>query len=341
MGMLHSGHWCSDGKVPADGVYRRPGPTIVCRSIGKHASNIAVAPGRYWLIASSSCPWSHRAMLVRTLRTIRGSVPMHLAHGARIEGYALNGGVPWPIPGSDRSARHMHELYTLHDPDYTGRVTVPVLWDSQTQTILSNDSANIVQILDTVPLTDTDFTLRPDSLAKRIDEANDWIHCGLNNAVYQAGFAQGQAAYDTAVATVFQTLDALEERLSLSRFHFGNRLTETDIRLFPTLVRFDAIYAILFKCSLRRLVDYENLWAYTRDLFGWRGVERTVDFCQMREASYIADSKDKNPVVAIAPDINWHAPHDRSRLGAPFVTARQGRVLRIDPATLEISYQSV
>ncbi|MCR9137486.1 MAG: glutathione S-transferase C-terminal domain-containing protein [Alphaproteobacteria bacterium] len=340
MGMLHSGQWCSHETASHDGVYRRPGSAIVGRTIAKYASNIAMEPGRCWLIGSSSCPWSHRAMLVRTLRSIRGSVPLHLAHGARIEGYALDGGVPWRIPGSDRTARHMHELYTVHDPEFTGRVTVPILWDGKTQTILSNDSANIVQILDAVPQTDTDFTLRPDNLARRIDEANDGIHRGLNNAVYQAGFAQSQAAYDTAVATVFQTLDSLEERLSLSRFYFGNRLTETDMRLFPTLVRFDAIYAILFKCCLRRLVDYENLWAYARDLYGWRGIESTVDFRQMREASYLADSSDKNPVVAIAPDIDWRAPHDRSRLGAPFVTARTGTPLRIDPATLEVAHPS-
>lgn len=324
MGMLVKGAWRDHDDVTENGAYVRPHSAVRYDPSSRTEREIAAGPGRYWLIASASCPWSHRTTLVRSLKRMRDMVELHMAHGPRLEGYALNGGRDWTIPGTTFMARHLHQLYTLHDTAFTGRVTVPVLWDSETKTIVSNESADIVRILDAVPQPDDDFTLRPDALAGEIDSMNGEIYEGLNNAVYRAGFAQNQSAYDCAVRRVFETLDRLERHLAASRFCFGNRLTETDIRLFPTLVRFDAIYAVLFKCCLRRLTDYPGLWDYARDLFALPGVADTVDFEQMRAASYMADTDAVHPIVAITPDTDWSAPHDRHRLGPVTVCGRNG-----------------
>lgn len=271
------------------------------------------------------------------MRGIKGlPLSVHYAFGARVEGYGLNGGDSWNIPGADASARNLHEIYTIHNPGFTGRVTVPILWDAAAQKIISNESTNILAIMD---LADgpkqTGFTLRPHSATDEIESANAAIHAGLNNAVYRAGFAQGQSAYDEAVGEVFDTLDVLEQRLATSRYYFGDLLTETDLRIFPTLVRFDAIYAILFRCCLRRLVDYEHLWAYARDIYNHRGVAETVDFTHMRQASYLADSDAPHPIVAVAPDEDWTAPQSRSEFGPTKIALRDGGVVAVDPETLQ------
>ncbi len=335
MGMLADGRWQDEDRVIEDGAYVRPASPL--RSAHKRETVHAIAqePGRYWLIASSSCPWSHRATIARRLKGLDDLVPMHMVHGPRLQGYAIAGGESWNVPGTAQRICHLHELYTLDDEHYTGRVTVPVLWDSRNLAIVSNESADIVQAFDAVATGEApDFTLRPTELSAEIDAANDWIYQALNNAVYRAGFAQSQQAYDDAVALVFQTLDRLEKRLASSRYYFGNTLTETDIRLFPTLVRFDAIYNILFKCSLRRLVDYPALWAYARDLYNWRGIAETVDFQAMRNASYLADTSDPHPLVAIAPEADWGSAHEREKIADAHLALRTGALQVVNPKTL-------
>ena len=210
-------------------------------------------------------------------------------------------------------------------------MTVPLLWDGADQQIISNDSADMLRLFDGLGnQRGRDFTLRPPSLAQAIDAANEEIYEGLNNAVYRAGFARAQSAYEAAVDEVFKTLDRLEARLETSRYYFGAALSETDLRLFPTLVRFDAVYHILFKCSRRRLVDYPNLWAYVRDLYSWAGVAETVDFEVIRQASYVADTSDPHPIVAVQPDLDWTSPHGRELFGAACMIARDGESFAVD-----------
>ena len=333
MGMLINGDWAEQDSIIKNGAYERGTSTFRANNIDEVAQHISERPQDFCLIGSHSCPWSHRVLLMRALKEI--PLPVHYAFGKRIEGYALNGGEQWNIPGSSLSATHMHEIYTLHDSGYTGRVTVPVLWDLDRQRIISNESANILVILDAVKRHDLfDFTLRPHALLAEIEAANLNVYNGLNNAVYRAGFAESQKAYDEAISTVFETMDGLERRLANSRYYFDTVVTETDLRLFPTLIRFDAIYAILFKCSLRRLTDYPNLWAYARDIFALKGVGEAVEFDQMRHASYLADSRDRNPIIAIAPDVDWREQHQRSKLGPTELTMRSGATRPVIPVIL-------
>lgn len=347
MGMLIDGVWSDEDRVIQDGAYRRPASGFGGKIDAATIAGLRGSPGRFHLIASSSCPWSHRAMLVRRLKGLAACVPMQIAGGERVQGYPANGGAGWTVPGTATTIVHLHQLYTLSDPGFTGRVTVPALWDARERRIVSNESAKIIRAFDAAPAgagpTGTgpagegpDFTLVPGRLRGAIDDLNRRLYDGLSNAVYRAGFAEAQPAYDAAVAEVFDTLDWLEARLSGQRYLHGAVLTETDWRLFPTLVRFDAIYHVLFRCARRRLADYPALWAYARDLHGWAGVAETVDFDIMRAASHRSD-RTNNPtgIVAVAPDVDWLAPHTREALGPAQIMSRTGEPVAVDPATLE------
>jgi len=319
MGMLVNGAWTNEDRTIVDGAYKRV-PSVFGGVIEPSiAQSIADKPDRFHLIASLSCPWSHRTTIVRALKGLESNVSLHVAGGPRTEGYRL--GAPensWRVPGTKRSVLHLHELYTLSDVRYTGRPTVPVLWDSKKKKIVSNESAMIVRCLDAVPVqVQPRWTLRPADLETSIDSLNDEIQTHLSNAVYRAGKAQKQAIYDLAIAEVFQTLDMLEGRLTSSRFLHGDVLTESDVRLWPTLVRFDAVYHVHFKCSRRRLVDYPALWAYVRDLYSLNGLASTFDEDAIRSA-YYGEDREQNPfgIIANSPDINWSAPHGREKLGA-------------------------
>lgn len=325
MGMLLNGNWQDLDDVIIDGAYSRPSSPI--QEAGTASSQRAMqSMGRVWLIASHSCPWSHRSTITRQLKGVAERIPIHYAYGTRDQGYSLYGGEKWCIPGTTLFARHLHELYRLHEDQYTGRITVPLLWDSQTQKILSNESSDILTALDALPGSGSsiDFSLKPGNMSDRIELANEAIYHGLNNAVYKAGFARTQAAYEEAVDAVFTTLDTLEKRLTSRRYYFGNVLTETDVRLFPTLIRFDSIYYVLFKCCRRRLIDYPALFAYARDFLRLRGIADTVNFEAMRTASYLADSDSAHPIVAVEPAIDWQAEHNRLKLGATQVCMRDG-----------------
>lgn len=320
MAMLIDGRWCDQDNHIQDGAYVRP-PAVYDQDIAADVvAGLRSEPGRYHLIASMSCPWSQRTLLARTLKGLQGTVPVQIAGGKRVQGYPVNGGSPWAVPGADRAIVNLHELYTLGDPGFTGRVTVPVLWDSVEQRIVSNESSRIMRAFDAAPGPSA-VTLVPEAMRAEIDDLNTWLHEGLSNAVYRAGFARKQAAYDEAVAEVFATLDQLETRLAGQRYLLGPVATEVDWRLFPTLVRFDAVYHGLFKCSLRRLIDYPNLWAYARDLYAWPGAAETVEFDLIRRASYAADADNLYGIVAVAPAADWTAPHGREALDPPTVEA--------------------
>ena len=334
MGMLVDGRWTDEDRVIVAGAFVRAAGVYRGDLGAAAAAALWAEPGRFHLIASASCPWSHFAMIVRQLKGLMGTVPLWIAGGPRAKGYPVNGGAPWRVPGTDRHILHVHELYGLSDPGYTGRATVPVLWDSRIERIAGNESASIGRAFDGAvdPDDSRDFTLRPAALRDAIDALNARVHDGLANAVYRAGLAQRQDAYDEAVAQVFATLDMLDDRLADRRHLFGAVVTEADWRLFATLVRFDAVYHTHFRCTRRRLVDYAHLWPYARDLYAWRGVAALVDFAAIREGYYRNDGV-HNPfgVVAAAPDANWSAPHGRAALGPAQVALRSGGVRAVAP----------
>ena len=221
-------------------------------------------------------------------------------------------------PGATRDdingARYLHEIYTRARHDYTGRVTVPVLWDREKKTIVNNESSEIIRMLNSAFDTSSD-DLYPELLRSDIDELNAAVYDTVNNGVYKCGFAKTQASYEAAFAPLFETLDRLENRLESRRYLFGVRTTEADWRLFTTLVRFDAVYYSHFKCNLRRIIDYPNLWGYTRDLYQLPGVAETVNLAHIKR-HYYASHAMINPtrIVPVGPAIDFTTPHDRARL---------------------------
>ncbi len=337
MGMVVEGHWVDLDSTIRNGQYIRTGSAF-CEKLGADMiEGLRSQPGRFCLIASQSCPWSHRTLIVRALKGLENRVPLQIAGGPRVEGYAMNGGTPWPVPGAGVRIRHLHELYTLADSRYSGHATVPLLWDSYKHRIASNESSAIIDAFDRADAAEVNaFTLTPPKMRPEIAAFDEYLYESLFDAVYRAGFARQQAIHDEEVERVFEALDALERRLERRRYLFGTTVTETDWRLFPTLVRFDAVYYIHFKCTRRRLVDFPNLWAYARDLYGWRGVAATVDFSAIREG-YYANDLDINPfgIVAAQPVADWTVPHGRERLGPARLVLVRGGEIDVDPATLE------
>ncbi|MCE9687575.1 glutathione S-transferase C-terminal domain-containing protein [Shewanella sp. AS16] len=346
MGMLIDGLWTEEDRIIKDGAFVRQASVYHAALGSELLEAIAAQAGRFHLIASWSCPWSHRTMLLRTLKGLQQHIPLHITGGKRVEGYPANSGHSWRVPGSNRQIVHLHQLYRLSDPAYSGRVTVPVLWDSQEQRIVSNESGMIIRAFDAVrldgrasttasppvALSATDFSLVPARLVAEIDELNLRIYQNLANATYRAGFAQSQSAYDAAVESVFSTLDWLEQRLAGQRFLLGEAITEADWLLFPTLVRFDVDYFIHSRCSRRRLLEYPHLWAYARDLFSWPGVADTVRF----EAIHMSNVAE-NALVPAMPDADWSAPHERAALGPAKVFLRSGAAVRVEPGSGEHS----
>ena len=279
-------------------------------------------PGRYHLYVSLACPWAHRTLIFRKLKGLEqivsvSSVHYHMAENGwefrptDIAGDTADGD---PLYGLD----YAHQLYTKAKPNYTGRVTVPILWDRERETIVSNESAEIIRMFNGAfdevggnPVVD----FYPEALRGEIDRINAEVYDRVNNGVYKAGFATQQAAYDKAFAKLFACLDGLEERLATNRYLVGDTLTEADWRLFTTLVRFDPVYVGHFKCNRNRLVDFPNLWAYTRELFQLPGVSETVNFDHIKR-HYYGSHKTVNPsgVIPAGPRLDFTAPHDRAKL---------------------------
>jgi len=258
-------------------------------------------PGRYRLYVSKSCPWAHRTLVVRALKGLEKAVPVFYAEPDMAE----NGWEFGEVSGSG-GIRFLHELYVKADRRYTGRVTVPVLWDEKEARIVNNESSEIIRMLN------RDFNalarrklhdrklhdLYPEKLRREIDWLNDRIYRTVNNGVYRAGFATAQDKYEEAVTELFRTLDWLEKRLKKRKWLCGSYFTEADVRLFTTLVRFDAVYYSLFKCNLRRLVYYPDLWRYTRRVYALPGVAKTVDMAQIK-AHYYRSMKQINPTQIV------------------------------------------
>ena len=276
-------------------------------------------PGRYHLYVSLACPWAHRTLIFRLLKGLENKISISVVsphmggHGWSFE--EAPGVVPDPVGG----AKYLYEIYLRAVPSYSGRVTVPVLWDLRRGTIVSNESAEIIRMLnsafDHIGAAKGDYA--PAALLAGIDEINARIYDKVNNGVYKAGFATSQKVYENAVRELFDCLDGLEERLSRQRYLLGERITEADWRLFTTLIRFDSVYHGHFKCNLRRLIDYPNLWAFTRELYQWPGVATTVSLEHIKE-HYYRSHPTINPsgIVPMGPILRLDQPHDRVDLAA-------------------------
>jgi putative glutathione S-transferase len=286
----------------------RPGPS--------GSDGYSADPGRYHLYVSLACPWAHRALIMRALKGLEQIIPVSITHWLMGEqGWSFTPG-EGVIPDLLFNSRYLHEIYTRADAHYTGHVTVPVLWDQHTQTIVNNESSEIIRMFnsafDAVGARPGDYY--PRNVREEIDDLNARIYDTVNNGVYKAGFATTQAAYEEAVVPLFETLDWLEEKLSQSRFLCEDTLTEADIRLFTTLVRFDAVYNGHFKCNIRRLVDYRNLWAYTRDIYQIAGIALTVNFAHIKR-HYYQSHRRINPtgIVPAGPLLDFDAPAERGK----------------------------
>jgi len=277
------------------------------------------APGRYHLYVSLACPWAHRTLIVRKLKSLEAAIPVSVVHWHMADqGWELRA-APGATGDRANGARYLHEIYTRARPDYSGRVTVPVLWDTRERTIVNNESAEIVRMLNRAfdQWGDASLDLYPPALQAEIDAINALVYDKVNNGVYKTGFATSQEAYEEAFDALFETLDALEARLARQRYLAGAVITEADWRLFTTLLRFDAVYHGHFKCNRRRLVDYPMLWGYLRELYQVPGVADTVDMDHIKQHYYVSH-KTLNPtgIVPKGPEIDFTVPHGRERIAA-------------------------
>lgn len=296
-------HW-----ITPDGA---PGPT--------GEGGFKAEPGRYHLYVSMACPWAHRTLIFRRLKELEDKISLSVVHPDMLE----NGWEFRPENSFHKdtlfNSRFLHQIYTRDTPDYTGRVTVPVLWDKQQNRIVSNESADIIRMLNSAfdDLGARNLNLYPEELHEEIDAVNARVYETVNNGVYRAGFATDQEPYEKAYHELFESLDWLEGRLKDSRYLVGNRMTEADWRLFTTLVRFDAVYFSHFKCNRQRISDYPNLQDYLVDLYQVPGVSATVDLGQIKR-HYYRSQRTVNPsgIVPVGPELRFNQPHGRAELGA-------------------------
>jgi putative glutathione S-transferase len=277
------------------------------------SSGFRSEPGRYHLYVALACPWSHRAVIVHRLKQLDDAIGLSYIHPYRDErGWAFTDDFVDDLHGWEL----LREAYEQTVDDYEGRVTVPVLWDRETGQVVSNESSDIIVMLNSEfdEWGDASVDLYPEELRPRIDKLNDWIYENVNNAVYEAGFAASQEAYDRAYRRVFDALPELDRRLADSRFLFGDRITTADWRLWVTLVRFDSVYHTHFRCNGARVVDFHNLWGYTRDLYQQPGVAETVAMDQIKRHYYTThDMLNPKRIIPAGPeDLDFSAPHERA-----------------------------
>jgi putative glutathione S-transferase len=323
MGLLVNGAWQEDISRTANGRFVRPSTSFrnfvtADGSAGPSGEGgFPAEAGRYHLYVSLACPWAHRTLIFRALKkldnviSVSNTEPLYGKTGWE---FATQGGPPDSVNGKTTLA----EIYLLADPHYTGRVSVPVLWDKKRHTIVNNESSEIIRMLNSAfdAFTNAHDDYYPAELRGEIDRINDLVYPNINNGVYRTGFATSQDAYEEAARGVFAAFDQIEERLSGQRYLAGDRLTEADWRLFTTLIRFDSVYYGHFKCNLRRVADYPNLSNYLRDLYQVPGIAQTVNIDQIKR-HYYGSQRQVNPtgIVPIGPIIDFMAPHDRARLG--------------------------
>ncbi len=326
MGQLVNGEWSSEwydtsktgGAFKRDTSRFRNWVTADGSAGSSGEGGFKAEAGRYHLYVSYACPWAHRTLIFRALKGLEDMIDVSAVHPDMLtDGWTFDtdfdGATGDKLFGSD----YMRDIYTRADPQISGRVTVPVLWDKAQGKIVSNESAEIIRMLNSAfdGLTGNTDDYYPENLRAQIDEVNARIYDEVNNGVYKSGFATTQEAYEKAVIPLFEALDWLEEHLSTRRYLMGDTLTEADWRLFTTLVRFDSVYHLHFKCNRRRIVDYPALWAYTRDLYQHPGVAPTVHFDHIvRHYHYSHDTINPNRIIPINPVLEFDAPHNRATL---------------------------
>jgi putative glutathione S-transferase len=317
MGMLVDGVWYDEDPptVGGDGSFVRPESGFRDRVTRDGSSGFKAGFGRYYLVTAPSCPWAHRTVLMRKLKGLEDMIPIIESDLPKGQGWAYSRGFDdlRPVDG----VFHVHQVYSAARPGFTGRATVPVLWDRRKRTIVNNESSEIIRMLNSEfdGFGDAAADFYPEALRGAIDETNAFVYDAINNGVYRCGFAKTQAAYEQSFRKLFAALDSLEQRLGPQRYLTGDCFTEADLRLFPTLVRFDAVYYSHFKCNLRRLADYHNLSNYTRDIYQMPGVAETVDIPRIK-LGYYGGMRNLNPsgVIPLGPELDFAAPHDRGRL---------------------------
>ncbi|TPI44702.1 glutathione S-transferase family protein [Mesorhizobium sp. B2-9-1] len=323
MGLLVEGRWQnrapntdSGGRFVRTESQWRDGITRDGAPVQGRMRGFKAEPGRYHLYVSLACPWAHRTLIFRVLKKLEGIISVSVVHHFMGE----NG---WTFKAEDGATGDtlygldfLHQVYAKADPAYSGRVTVPVLWDKGQETIVNNESSEIIRMLNSAfdEWGDAGLDFYPAVLRVEIDRINALVYPAINNGVYRAGFATTQKAYEEAFGELFTALDTIEERLSQQRYLTGERITEADWRLFTTLVRFDPVYVGHFKCNLRRIADYPNLSNYLRDLYQVPGVARTVSLHHIK-AHYYGSHRSINPtgIVPAGPELDYAAPHDRNR----------------------------
>lgn len=317
MGLLIDGVWHDQWYDTAShgGRFVRPDPAFRDWVEPDPEARFPAEAGRYHLYVSLACPWAHRALIMRRLKGLEDVISVSIVHPDMGEyGWRFGGDYPGATEDHVNGCDYLHEVYQRAKPDYTGRVTVPALWDRHTGVIVNNESADLIRMLNSAfdawasPAPD----FYPPGYREAIDAANDYVYDRINNGVYKAGFATTQPAYEEAVEALFEALDRLDERLGEQRYLAGDRVTEADWRLFTTLVRFDAVYVGHFKCNYRRISDYPNLSGYLRELYQYPGIADTVDFGHIKR-HYYASHTNINPtgIVPVGPVLDLEAPHGR------------------------------
>lgn len=317
MGKLINGDWSTEWYTPdAKGRFVRSETKFRNTVTADGSSGFPAVADRYHLYVSYACPWAHRTLIVRNLKGLEDAISLSIVDPLMTDdGWHFSDG-PGCVPDTVNGAKYLRQIYIAADPSYTGRVTVPVLWDRERRTIVNNESRELIRMLDTQfdAVGDASVSFYPDDLRHRIDETIDAIYEPINNGVYRSGFATTQSAYDSAVGELFTALDHWEDLLSRQRYMCGDRITLADWCMFTTLLRFDPVYHGHFKCNVRRITDMPNLWGYLRDLYQVPGVAETCNLDHIKQ-HYYRSHPTVNPtcVVPKGPAIDFSSRHDRSR----------------------------
>lgn len=323
MGLLVDGKWqdqwydtkSTDGKFERSAALFRNWITADGSAGPTGSGGFAAESGRYHIYVSHACPWAHRTLILRALKGLNDHITISVVHPDMM-------GDGWTFETDDLGATgdtlfglpFARDLYTKADPNFTGRVTVPILWDKKQNTIVSNESSEIIRMFNSAfdELTGNTADYWPETIRERIETVNTRIYDTVNNGVYKAGFATTQTAYDAAVGPLFESLDWIEALLAKNRYLTGDQLTEADWRLFTTLIRFDLVYHQHFKCNRARIIDYPNLWAFTRELYQMPGVSETVNFDHIvRHYHYSHETINPNRIIPVNPTLDFNAPHTR------------------------------
>ncbi|MEM1272428.1 MAG: glutathione S-transferase family protein [Pseudomonadota bacterium] len=328
MGQLVNGRWETSALITSgkDGAFNRL-PSSFRNWITADGSagpsgtgGYKAESGRYHLYVSHACPWANRTLIFRHLKDLTGHIDISISHPDMLgDGWTFADDFPGATGDTLFGDSFMRDIYVRSDPSATTRVTVPILWDKETGTIVSNESSEIIRMFNTAfdTVTGNQLDFYPEPLRADIDEINARIYDAVNNGVYKSGFARTQSAYDKSVGALFETMDWLDDLLAENRYLMGHTQTEADWRLFTTLARFDLVYVTHFKCNRRRLIDYPNLWAYARELYQMPGIAGMVNFDHIaRHYYYSHDSINPHRIVPIGPIIDWQEPHGREALHA-------------------------